>query len=183
MRQATRFGIISAAAGVFLFAYCFVELSCVPAGETKNAREVLPSRVLIIRHAEKPPEAAKSVHLSDEGQLRAEALPELFTASKTRKEPFTTPDFIFAAKDSKESHRSSETVTPLSKKLKLPINTNFRNEDYEAMVREIFSNRKYAGKTILICWHQGTARNWRRGRRPVPENWKATVSIACGNHL
>src|SRR5438128_97023 len=84
-----------------------------------------PKQVLIIRHAEKPPEDDPSVHLSPRGQQRAQALPELFNVSGTRPEPFPTPDFVFAARNSGQSHRSVETVQPLAKALKLTINRDY----------------------------------------------------------
>ena len=55
--------------------------------------------MLLIRHAEKPPPEANSVHLNAEGKKRAEALPRLFEASASRPNPFgvqTTLDFTLA---------------------------------------------------------------------------------------
>ena len=174
IREAVPFGV----AGFVLLALCLIDFSFAPGGETKGKSDTLPRQVLIIRHGEKPTEGAKSVHLSDEGQQRAESLRDLFVASKTRKEPFPTPDFIFATKDSSASHRPIETVTPLSKKLKLPINTDFRNEDHEAaLAREISSNSKYAGKTVLICWHHGMMPELAKELKAtgVPDSWKPTA--------
>src|SRR4051812_10556988 len=70
-----------------------------------------PAQILIIRHAEKPPEESKSVDLSPEGMERASALPGLFKMSDKNANPFPKPDFIFATKNSKHSHRPLETVT------------------------------------------------------------------------
>lgn len=136
-----------------------------------------PRVVLIIRHAEKPPEEAKSVHLSAEGTKRALALPQLFQASPNRPDPFPTPAFIFAAKDSKHSHRPVETVTPLARTLKLPIHSHHENEDFAGLAREILGHHKYAGKTILICWHHGTIPLLARELKvsDAPDHWKGTV--------
>src|SRR5438445_235430 len=79
-----------------------------------------PRQVLIIRHAEKP--EGDSIHLSPEGQQRAEALLRLFTKSADRPDPFPTPDFIFATKKSSHSNRPLETVLPLAKALNLDVN-------------------------------------------------------------
>src|SRR4051794_9001677 len=61
-----------------------------------------PARVLIVRHAEKPDDVL-SLHLSEAGKKRAEALPQLFEKSDARPEPFPTPDFLFAARNTKNS--------------------------------------------------------------------------------
>ena len=147
------------------------------AEQPKSDAPQYPLQVLIIRHAEKPPEDTNSVHLSAEGVKRAEALHQLFEASKNRPAPFPTPDFIFAAKDSKQSHRPVETVTEAAKKLKLPIDSRFPNDDFAGLVQELFQNSKYADKTILICWHHGTAPQLakRLQAADAPASWKGTV--------
>ena len=86
-----------------------------------------PAQVLIIRHAEKPSEDDLSVDLSPAGKKRAEALPGLFIKSNSRPAPFPRPDFIFATKNSMQSHRPLETVTPLAKKLGITVNFSYRN--------------------------------------------------------
>src|SRR5262249_40034999 len=91
----------------------------------KNTR--YPQQVLIIRHAEKTGDKA-DVHLSKQGQERAEVLYQLFVASKDRPDPFPTPDFIFAASNAKDSQRPLETVTPFAMKLKLPINDTYQSK-------------------------------------------------------
>ncbi len=119
----------------------------------------------------------KSVHLNAEGQERANALFNLFKSSPTRPDPFPTPDFIFAAKNSKKSHRSVETVTPLSMRLKLPINSTYSDEEYAKLAHEVLQNRKYAGKTLLICWHHGMAPELAEKLKvtDAPKHWKGTV--------
>ena len=91
-------------------------------GPAQEKSTALPQRVLIIRHAEKP-QRGESVHLSPLGVERADKLYQLFRTSRDRPVPFPVPDFIFAARDSKHSHRSVETVTPLAKKLRLTVNS------------------------------------------------------------
>jgi hypothetical protein len=146
-------------------------------GQTTGTKEKHPRRVLIIRHAEKPPEQDNSVHLTPAGIERAKALHRLFETTEKKSAPFPVPDFIFAAKNSKRSQRSIETVTALSEKLRLSINSHYRNEEFGALVNEIFQNPKYAGKTILICWHHGTTPQLAKQLKAVdaPNFWKATV--------
>jgi hypothetical protein len=132
-----------------------------------------PQQILIIRHAEKTGDKT-DIHLSKPGQERAEALYQLFVASKDRPDPFPLPDFIFAASHDKSSHRPVETVTPLAKKLQLPINDTFESKLPAALNQngnpeksakgpgmlglrdELFGAPKYFGKTILVSWRHGT---------------------------
>lgn len=136
-----------------------------------------PGLIMIIRHAEKPPEEAKSVNLNKEGKERAEALPRLFETSPSRPNPFPKPDFIFATKNSKHSHRPVETITPLAKKLKLTINENYADADYPKLADHLFSDSKYAGKTVLICWHHGMIPQLaeKLGATSAPDKWHGTV--------
>lgn len=128
----------------------------------------LPKTILIIRHAEKPEKDSGDVHLSKAGKERADQLYQLFIKSNKRPDPFPTPEFIFATHEGESSHRPVETVTPLAQRLKLAINEEYHNT-LEAVVKkkqvhkgiknlrdDIFGNAKFAGKTILICWHHGT---------------------------
>ena len=143
-----------------------------------------PKTVLLIRHAEKTGEKTDP-HLSKKGQERAEVLPKLFEASKERPEPFPTPDFIFAAANEKNSQRPVETVTPLSKKIKLPINESFGSKAAIAETKEgmtglrdtLFGDAKYTGKTVLISWRHSTLPELARTLKAdkAPEKWEDEV--------
>jgi hypothetical protein len=151
-------------------------MSVVPSARPKDSKK--PQRqVLLIRHAEKPPDEAMSVHLSLAGTKRAEALPELFMKSNNRPDPLSTPQFIFATKNSKHSHRPLETVTPLARKLNLAVNTDFADDDFAKLADEILKNPRYADKTILICWHHGTLPQLARklGTGDAPAHIKGSV--------
>src|SRR5438093_9411180 len=79
--------------------------------------------VLIIRHAE---DAGSGDGISPLGQERAEAYKNYFlnfTADSKRLEPAV----VFAAKDSKKSHRPRLTLEPFAKAAKLRIDTRFGN--------------------------------------------------------
>src|SRR5690348_6181400 len=91
-----------------------------PAQEEPRKNSKFPQQVLIRRHAEKTGDKA-DVRLSERGQERARVLYQLFVASNDRPDPFPTPDFIFAASNSRDSQRPLETVTPLAQRLKLPV--------------------------------------------------------------
>jgi len=128
--------------------------------------------VLVIRHAEKDD---ASIHLSPEGQRRAEALPRLF--DKEQADPLPKPDFIFATKKSAHSNRPVETVTPLAQALNLDVNARFENDDYAKLAAELLTNPRYAGKTVLVCWHHGTIPELSKKLKveDVPDHWKDSV--------
>jgi broad specificity phosphatase PhoE len=145
-----------------------------------------PRTILIIRHAEKTDDA-DDVHLSKKGRERADALGALFKKTPTRPKPFPSPDFIFATRSSNFSQRPVETVTPLALTLKLSVNSQYRNQAMDdppdpkkkaqrELAEELLSG-KYAGKTVLICWHHGTIPELARllGAADCPKKWKAPV--------
>src|SRR6516165_1061505 len=81
------------------------------------------STVLIIRHAENP----ESGHgLSPGGKQRAEAYKNYFSNFAVDSKRLE-PDVIFAAQDSKQSHRPRLTVEPFAKAAGLKIDTRFGN--------------------------------------------------------
>ena len=104
------------------------------------------SVILIIRHAE---DGATDRGLTPRGQQRAETYKDYFlnfTFDSKRMEP----NVIFAAKDSKQSHRPRLTVEPFAKAAKLPIDTRFGNNQSTDLAAELRANQQ--GKVILICW-------------------------------
>jgi hypothetical protein len=133
----------------------FAAAHSLSADEPKKTDLTFPKQVLIIRHAEKPPPADKSVHISEQGEMRAKALYQLFEASPNRPDPFPKPDFLFATHKTENSHRPIETATPLAKKLELPLNDSFRHNANLDLSKELFGDKRYKGKIVLVCWHHG----------------------------
>ena len=102
--------------------------------------------VLIIRHAE---DADNGDGISPLGQQRAEAYKNYFlkfTVDSKRREP----EAIFAAKDSKKSHRPRLTMEPFAKAANLKIDTRFGNNQSADLAADLRANQQ--GKVILICW-------------------------------
>jgi phosphohistidine phosphatase SixA len=108
-----------------------------------------PREILLIRHAEEPAGGA-SVHLNTAGRGRADHLSQLFPAR------FATPDLLFAARSSKASHRSVETLTPLAAALHLRIDDSYDDAQYRKLAKAVLSRADCAGKHLLICWHHST---------------------------
>jgi len=106
-----------------------------------------PVEVLIIRHGEEP---NGGPHLNDLGRARANALINFF------KDPLSRPTSLFAAKSSRQSARSVETITPLSKALGIPIDVRFGDQDYKKLASSILHSARHDGGHVLICWHHET---------------------------
>ena len=136
-----------------------------------------PKQVLIIRHAEKPPVGEKSVHITERGEMRAKALYQLFEASPNRPDPFSRPDFLFATHNTENSHRPVETATPLAKKLDLPLNDSFRRDMELALSKEVFGDKRYQGKIVLISWHHGAIADLAKALHATnaPKDWDGNV--------
>jgi hypothetical protein len=102
--------------------------------------------VLIIRHAE---DADSGDGISPLGQERAEAYKNYFlnfNVDSKRREPTV----IFAAKDSKKSHRPRLTMEPFAKAANLKIDMHFGNDQSADLAADLRANQQ--GKVILICW-------------------------------
>jgi hypothetical protein len=129
-----------------------------------------PHIVMIIRHAEKTGEKSDS-DLSKKGFERADALATVFPAH------FPRPDFLIAAKRSKNSNRSVETITPLSKVLHQEIESKYKDKQYNELAHELLTDPKYAGKTVLIAWQHGKLPELAKalGAKDVPDTWEDDV--------
>jgi hypothetical protein len=111
-----------------------------------------PAKIIIIRHAEKPPDDNKG-SLSLKGQERAMALVPFLTEMLGAKDK-SSPPFLFATKigRKKPDNHTHETLGPLARQLGTRIRAPYANSEYEALARELLSDRVYEGRTVLICW-------------------------------
>lgn len=105
--------------------------------------------ILIIRHAEKP-EVGDG--LTETGEKRAKAYVDYFKKYKVDGQPLHL-DHIFAATDSKKSHRPRLTVEPLATALDQKIDTRFTDKDPAAIAKDLTTHRY--GHEILISWRHG----------------------------
>jgi hypothetical protein len=87
--------------------------------------------------------------------------------------------FVFAAALSMHSARSYETVVPLAKKIEVPIDATFADQDYAALATELLSKPEYSGKLVLICWHHGNipslARWLKANQGDYPNPWDPLI--------
>jgi hypothetical protein len=120
--------------------------------------------VLIIRHAE---DGGTGQALAPRGQERAEAYKNYFlnfTVDSKRLEP----NIIFAAKDSKQSHRPRLTVEPFAKAARLRIDGRFGNNQSADLAADL--RAKHQGKVILICWRHPYVPDLLRALGAKPED-------------
>ena len=118
------------------------------------------TKIIMIRHGEKPNKNADTKLLDCQGLNRALKLPQVLI------QKFGTPDFIFApnhdvtlevptngttSASADSSFRPFLTIVPLAIQLNMPINLSFNYTDEKSMPKE-FLKDQYAGKTIIISW-------------------------------
>jgi len=120
--------------------------------------------VLIIRHAE---DADSGDGISPRGEARAEAYKNYFL-NFTVDSKHLEPAVIFAAKDSKQSHRPRLTVEPFAKAAKLKIDAHFGNNESTELAADLRAN--HHGKVILICWRHGNIPALLRALGAQPES-------------
>lgn len=151
---------------------------------TKTTRR--STKILLIRHAEKPAkdDAPFGVTLKGDrskeslevrGWQRAGALTHLLAPPDGRfqHDALARPQFLFASKPVKRrgSKRPIETITPLAEKLGVEINTEYRRSELESMLDEVFSHKG----VVLVCWQREyipqIASYILDYKRSVPEEW------------
>jgi hypothetical protein len=142
------------------------------------------SQIMLIRHAEKPPDAPPPHGVSahgdrDEGSLtvrgwqRAGALVSLFTpgVAKALGHGLSVPSHLYCISHKHHSKRTRQTLTPLARKLEIPINDDFSAGEEEGLARHA---RARSG-AVLICWrhhHLHTlAQHIAGDHATVPRSW------------
>jgi hypothetical protein len=154
----TRLKIIFLLGGLLLLGFASVTVA--KKGEKESNEPTLAGTpglndavILIVRHAEKPDSGQG---LAPEGEQRAAAYVHYFETYTIDGTPLRL-DNLFAAADSKESHRPRLTIEPLSKALGIKIETPFADKQFAEMVK--FLETKPHGRHILIAWHHGEIPN------------------------
>lgn len=151
---------------------------------TKTIRKA--TKIMLIRHAEKPAKdfTPYGVTLNGErsqesldvrGWQRAGAFTSLFapTDGHFQHASLARPRFLYASKflRRKGSKRPIQTITPLADKLGIGINDDFRRSDFESMLEEVFLCKGI----VLICWQReyipSIALHILGGRKIAPRVW------------
>src|ERR1700722_10428688 len=138
----------------------FSSLTCLAALAAMPVAEAEPSRVIILRHAEK----LNAYALCDLGRQRADALAKQFLgqgATQSLFAPGERPAAFMAA-----TLHPLETITPAARTWGLPVIDYSvvpnKDEDDDAEVeinartqeaaRDLMSEREYDGKIVVIAW-------------------------------
>jgi phosphohistidine phosphatase SixA len=142
----------------------------VVAGESPFSPGSGPSRLVILRHAEKTGEKSDP-HLSLPGRKRAERLVAYIPAT------FGRPDFLIAARTSNRSRRPVETLEPLAAALSLEIDAKLDDSDVDELIEVLRDKKRYQGKVGVISWRHSDmpelAHKLGEGSNVVPEHWDA----------
>lgn len=123
------------------------------------------TKIMVIRHAEKPTShpppygitlegAREKESLTARGWQRAGALASFFapTNGAFQDPSLAEPQFLYASKPVKHkgSRRPIETIMPLAEKLALRANSNFPKFEPESMMEDAFLRNG----VVLICWQR-----------------------------
>ena len=124
-----------------------------------------PTKILLIRHAEKPAKDGPPFGVTRNGDRskeslevrgweRAGALINLFASANGHFQhpSLAQPQSLFASKPVKRrgSRRPVETITPLADKLAVEINCEHRRSELEEMLDDVFACKG----VVLICWQR-----------------------------
>lgn len=121
------------------------------------------TKVMLIRHAEKPLNSSDVYGVTAEGHRdkesltvrgwqRAGALAHLFAPADGRPQDqsLARPQFLYASKPKRQngSRRSVETITPLAEKLAIRINCNYMKFETGELLEEV----RACGGVVLVSW-------------------------------
>lgn len=128
-----------------------------------NAAPAAGNLIMIIRHAEKPPDSGKPYGITPDGTKdphsltvagwsRAGALVGLFAPDDGRLPAgLRKPDRIYASGAGEKGQRPIQTVTPLAAKLGYQLDTDYGKGDENALAEQI---RTLSGSTLVSWEHE-----------------------------
>lgn len=173
---------------------------------TKTSTKVAPvaTRIMLIRHAEKPSSKPPILGINIDGNAdneslivrgwqRAGALAVFFAPSvgPLQNPQISTPNFVYASETAKgsSSKRPQETVTPLIQKLGASVTVNFNFPKGKKKEKDVAKSAMACSGVVLICWeHQeipDIAKHFPLGAKnpnPVPKTWPAGPSAPDGRY-
>ena len=144
------------------------------------------TKIMLIRHAEKPINFQPPYGVTCEGERdgesltvrgwqRAGALASFFApADGSFPDPsLARPQFLYASTPTKRngSRRPVQTITPLAERLAVRINTNFSKLESDEMLEEAF----LCAGVVLVCWqHESLPKIAGRilgNKTTAPQDW------------
>lgn len=123
------------------------------------------TKIMLLRHAEKPAKDDAPFGVTRKGERskeslevrgwqRAGALANLFVPANGHSQHpiLAKPQFLYASKPlrRKGSRRPFETILPLGEKLGVKINADYQRSQLVSMVEDVFSHKG----VVLICWQR-----------------------------
>ena len=133
--------------------------------------------VVLMRHAEEPPEEADSPDLSKAGRRRAEQLAKYIVRT------FGEPDFLFAAEPRSSSVRAYLTLRPLADATGLIIDGNYESRDFAQLASKLLHDPRFDDALIVVAWtHKELptlASALGASRKSFPEQWEEDVYDVC----
>ena len=118
----------------------------------QQANGLSGTTLILIRHAEKPPEGSNDPGLIPVGYARARAYASYFQNFSVDGKALKF-DTLIATADSKKSNRPRLTVEPFSKASGLPIQQPFADKQVTELAASLAAGAPH--RTILIAWHHG----------------------------
>jgi hypothetical protein len=144
------------------------------------------TKIMLIRHAEKPAKDSAPHGVTQKGERskeslevrgwqRAGALANLLAPANGRFQDsaLAKPQFLFASKPlrRKGSRRPIETLTPLAQKLAIRINSSFARAEFASMLDDVLQCKG----VVLICWQReyipDIASYILGNKKVAPSNW------------
>lgn len=144
------------------------------------------TKIMVIRHAEKPANdppphgvtlkgEREKESLSVRGWQRAGALAGFFAPQNGsfQDSSLARPQFLYASKAIRRhgSHRPIETITPLAEKLAIRINDHHSRDQLKDMLEDVF----LCAGVVLICWQYEfipqIANHILGNRTTAPQDW------------
>ncbi len=118
----------------------------------QQANGLSGTTLILIRHAEKPPEGSSDPGLIPAGSARAKAYASYFQNFSVDGKALKI-DTLIATADSKKSNRPRLTVEPFSKASGLPVQQPFADKQVNELAASLAAGAPH--RTILIAWHHG----------------------------
>jgi hypothetical protein len=133
--------------------------------KTVRSKPKRATKIMLIRHAEKPAKDSAPFGVTAKGDRskeslevrgwqRAGALANLLAPQNGHFQhaSLAKPQFLYASKPLRRrgSRRPVETITPIAQKLAVRINTNFQRAEFESMLEEVVASKG----VVLICWQR-----------------------------